>query len=79
VARNINERGPGEATSDVSLFKTFHIVERLSAQFRVEALNAFNTPYFSTPNTTFGTPTFGKVTSQFNYPRLIQLGIRVIF
>src|SRR5205807_5684226 len=79
ASRTINERGPGEATSDISMFKTFPVFERLSVQFRAEALNAFNTPYFSTPNATAGTPTFGRVTSQYNYPRLIQLGIRVIF
>jgi hypothetical protein len=30
--------------------------------------------YFGNPNTTYTNPNFGKITSQINNPRLIQLG-----
>jgi hypothetical protein len=56
------------------------IRERFKAQFRAEALNATNTPYFGNPGTTLtNTATFGQITSQINYPRLVQLGVRVTF
>jgi hypothetical protein len=44
-------RGPGINTSDMSINKTFSIGEHVKAQFRAEALNAFNTPQFDAPNT----------------------------
>jgi hypothetical protein len=69
-------RGPGQINWDASVFKTFSIKERLKAQFRAESLNVTNTPMFYAPNTTFTNPQFGQITSQANYPRLIQLGIR---
>jgi hypothetical protein len=77
VGRVISLRGPGQINFDVSLFKTFTIRESLKAQFRAEALNISNTPTFYGPNTTFTNPSFGLITSQANYPRLIQLGVRV--
>lgn len=70
---------PGQANWDISMFKTFTLYERFRAQFRAEALNAFNTPMMGRPDTTFGNPTFGRVTTQRNFPRLIQLGVRVFF
>jgi hypothetical protein len=76
VSRVIGMRGPGQVNFDVSLFKTFAITERLKAQFRAESLNVTNTPTFYGPNTTFTNPSFGIITTQGNYPRLIQLGVR---
>jgi hypothetical protein len=61
------------------LFKNFSIYERFKAQFRVEGLNAFNTPQFRSPNTSFGSDNFGKVLSQGNFPRFLQLGLRLFF
>jgi len=51
VSRNIGYRGPGEANWDLSIFKDVTFKERYKAQFRAEALNAFNTPLFANPNT----------------------------
>lgn len=42
-------RGPGLVNLDASLFRNFKITERLTLQFRAEALNATNTPHFSNP------------------------------
>lgn len=76
VGRVISLRGPGQINFDVSLFKTFSILETLKAQFRAEALNVSNTPTFYGPNTTFTNPQFGLITSQANYPRIVQIGVR---
>ncbi len=79
VARTLDLRGPGQANWDVSLFKSFSIVERFKGQFRAEALNAFNTPMFAAPNASLGSSSFGRITSQVNFSRMMQLGIRLMF
>jgi trimeric autotransporter adhesin len=79
ISRFLDVRGPGLYNWDVSVFKTFSIRERVKAQFRAEALNATNTVYFGTPNTTVTNNQFGVVSSQINNPRLIQLGARITF
>ena len=72
-------RGPGQKNWDSSIFKNFLITERVKAQFRAEALNAFNSPLFHSPNTQYGTPTFGQISGQDNFARQLQLAIRVTF
>ena len=79
VSRTIPLRGPGLANWDISLFKNFTIREGVKAQFRLEGLNAFNTPYFRSPNISLGTTSFGKVLSQGNFPRFVQIGGRLYF
>jgi hypothetical protein len=74
-----NLRGPGLASTDLSLFKEFHAVERLSVQFRAEAFNAFNHVQFGNPDTTVTDPGFGTITSQNNLPRQIQFGLKLLF
>jgi hypothetical protein len=62
---------------DSSLFKTFPLREKLSLQFRVEAFNTFNTPWFGQANTTFGNARFGLLgNSQANDPRNVQLAAK---
>ena len=79
VSRTISERGPGLFNWDISVFKNFMITERFKAQFRAEGLNAFNTPYFRSPNGAFGSGSFGRVTTQGNFPRFIQFALRLSF
>ncbi len=76
VSRDITCQGPGQANTDASIFKDIRVKERFSAQFRAEALNLTNTPYFASPYTQFGVATFGKVNYQANIPRNLQLGLR---
>jgi hypothetical protein len=76
--------GPGYLNSDLSLNKDFHVTERVHAEFRAEALNAFNTPQFSTPTLSVGGGTIrnasaGQITGTLGFPRLVQLGGRVYF
>ena len=42
-------RGPGVANLDLSFFRTFSLSGTKTVQFRIEALNATNTPHFSNP------------------------------
>ena len=79
VTRTISTRGPSLGNWDISVFKTFAILENFRAQFRAEALNAMNTPYFRSPNTALGNGSFGRITSQANFPRMLQLGLRLYF
>ena len=87
ASRVIPNYGPGMANWDLSLFKTFTVKERFNGQFRAEALNAFNTPNFNSPYMQFQGVTstgaavgnFGRILSQANLPRELQLGIRLYF
>ena len=72
-------RGPGYAHWDISLFKTVTIKEAVKAQFRAEAMNAFNTPLFNGPNTTVNSGSFGQITSQADLSRQFQLCIRFMW
>ena len=72
-------RNDGVFNWDLSLFKNFRVVERVNVQFRAEALNAFNTPRFSGPNTSVTSSSFGVITSQANSPRQVQFGLKVLF
>ena len=64
---------------DVSIFKNFVFGERFKAQFRTEALNAFNTPYFYPPTVNISSGSFGHINSQANFARQLQLAIRLTF
>lgn len=72
-------RGPGYANLDLGILKRFQIVERMGAQFRVEMFNALNHPNFNNPFASVSTPSrFGKIESAKD-PRIIQLGLKLIF
>jgi hypothetical protein len=72
-------RGPGQANWDASIFKNVVFGERVKAQFRAEALNSFNTPYFYSPNTNLSSGSFGQINNQANFARQLQMAIRVSF
>ncbi len=42
-------RGPGTRNLDFSIYRTFRITEKWSAQFRAEAFNLTNTPHLANP------------------------------
>jgi hypothetical protein len=73
-----NIRGPGYRAGDLALFKTFRILERLSANFRVEAFNFPNHPLLDNPGTNPRSGDFGMVTSK-SAERNVQLALKFIF
>lgn len=80
VAPRLNVYGPGLFNLDMSAFKTFTVKEYYKFQLRAEALNLTNTVLFANPATNISSPgTFGTITSQTNFPRLIQMGVRITF
>ena len=72
-------RNDGIYNWDLSLFKQFRFMEGARVEFRAEALNAFNTPRFGSPNTSVTSSSFATITSQANAPRQIQLGLKLVF
>ena len=63
--------------------KNFSILERLKAQFRVDAFNAFNHPQFGFPNQNVNTgnpaSTDTSITNTLTDNRDLQLSIRLVF
>jgi len=72
-------RSPTGFQDDLSLVKQFPIHENLGLQFRLEAFNLLNKVQFGVPNTSFGSATFGYITSQANSPRNIQAAFKLLF
>jgi len=73
---------PMQKNIDFSLFKDFRITERMKVQFRGEAINLFNTPYFDVGsiNRTQGNPAFGRIDKTVSgTERHMQLALRFMF
>jgi len=83
-------RGPGAWQIDMGVGKQIPLTERVRLEFRSEFFNIFNHPQYGLPNATFGTTSFGSITSTVNTttpvspvgsgtPREIQFALRVAF
>ena len=70
--------GPGQYNLDLSVFKTTRVTERARVEFRLEMFNALNHANLGNPNTTFNSSAFGRIDSVTG-PRIMQLGLKVIF
>jgi hypothetical protein len=82
--------GPGINQWDISMYKNFKIMERLTAQLRVETFNTFNhtqwasvnggisVPNPSSPVTVSSQGGTGQVSATRD-PRNIQLGLKILF
>jgi trimeric autotransporter adhesin len=77
--RTIGVRSPSTGLWDISVLKNTTIFEGFNAQFRFEAVNAFNTPVFRAPNTQLGNSNFGVISSQANFARIMQLSVRLMW
>ncbi len=73
-------RSPGQKTATLSVFKEFPLTmlrEGAKLQFRIEAFNALNHPWFNAPDTTVNGGNFGVITSTANSPREVQLALKM--
>jgi hypothetical protein len=64
---------------DLSVIKNTAIREDVQLQFRAEFINAWNHTQFAAPNTTPSSTAFGMVTAETQWPRTIQLGLKLLF
>lgn len=74
-----NLRSDAANNVDLSMLKNFHVTEKVFAQFRFEAFNAFNRPEFAAPNVSATSSAFGTITAQANTSRQIQMGLKLKF
>jgi hypothetical protein len=70
--------GPGAATLNVGIHKTFAFTERVKAQLRLESFNATNHPNLGNPNTQVGNVNFGQISSV-GTPRNNQIALKILF
>lgn len=71
-------RGPGLIDFNMAAYKDLRIHERLTLQFRSEFFNIFNHTNPNGPNTSFGSGTFGQITSAKD-PRTGELAVKLSF
>jgi hypothetical protein len=73
-------RGFASLNEDLALAKTIRMQRNSTIQIRVEMFNAFNRVEFGNPASNIGNPeTFGRITSQANTPRNMQIALKVTF
>jgi hypothetical protein len=77
LGRNVLH-GPGRTNLDLAVHREFIPKEGMSLQFRAEAFNLTNTPAFSAPGASFGSSTFGVISSA-GLGRNIQLALKLLF
>jgi len=76
-----NVRLPGYHNWDASVSKSFAIYERIRMQFRFEAVNALNHPWYgSIASVDVTNPQFGRLSpTEQNLPRFLKLGLNLQF
>jgi hypothetical protein len=72
-------RGPAYRDADLALAKITHFGEHAQLELRAEVFNVTNTPAFAQPNGSFGSTSFGSITSTATDPRVMQLGARISY
>jgi hypothetical protein len=74
--------GPGQNNYDIAIIKRTSLRslgERGNVEFRTEFFNAFNHPQFGNPGTSFGTPTFGVISTTSTNARIMQFALKLNF
>jgi hypothetical protein len=59
----------GQRNWNVGLMKKWPLTEHIGLSLKGEFFNVLNTVNFGSPNTTFGSPSFGKITAINGTPR----------
>lgn len=77
LPRTIDVRGPGQFNLDAGISKVVQVTGRVRAMVRFEFINATNTPKFLSPNMSFGSAAFGRITGQAGFPRQLQMMVRL--
>lgn len=77
LGRNVLH-GPGRENLDLAIHREFILKEEMRLQFRAESFNITNTPAFSAPGASFGSATFGVISSA-GLGRNIQLALKLLF
>jgi hypothetical protein len=77
--RNLSYRGPSIRIFDAVLIKNIGIREGQRLEVRIEAQNVLNHPVFGDPNTSFGSTSFGQITSTKVGARQMMLGLKYHF
>ncbi len=70
--------GPGSATFDAAMSRTFRLYKSVNLQFRVDAFDVLNHPVFNNPDTNLTDSNFGKVTGA-GASRALQLSATLNF
>ena len=70
--------GPRYLSWDMSFGKAVHLAESTQLQFQAQFFNIFNRVNYQTPNTTYGSGSFGVISGDF-LPRQGQLGMVLSF
>ena len=78
TARRNSVIGPGFASVDMAVAKTWALGRTSHVEFRWEVFNLLNRVNFDIPNRVFGTANFGRVFSATS-PREMQIGLRAAF
>jgi hypothetical protein len=56
-------KGPGLFDLDMNLIKQFKITERVTTEFRMDAISSTNTPHFGNPTTSINSTSFGHISA----------------
>lgn len=70
-------RTDGANNIDMTIGKYLRVPGGLRLQIRVDAFNLLNTPQFAAPEGSVTNPSFGRVTTQANSSRELQVGVKV--
>jgi len=71
-------RSPGRRNYNLSVGKAFRVGESKSVNFRAEAYNVTNTPYFYGPAVSLGSANFGVISTA-SGDRQMQLALKLLF
>jgi hypothetical protein len=78
-SRDSSVRGFRNYVEDVSLFKVTNLSEQFRLRLEIQGGNFTNRVVFCDPDVNWSAPSFGRVATQCNQPRSVQLGAKLEF